>query len=237
MPICTTASLNPLKGGGTDEERRPETGPMTADSGKDGNKMKYHVIAIEREFASGGQQIGTMLGERLGIPCYGREILKMAAKEKGPSLEYLEGIEEKATGSVLYSMYMIASMTNIARGSSLSSESELFLTESEIIRRLTQTPAVIVGRCAVDALKDRADVLRVFIHGGIGLRRQRAVDVYKIDPANVDNVLRRADKRRAGFYKANTGCSWNDMNNYHIVLDSGLLGIERCVDILETCVR
>ena len=83
------------------------------DSGKDGNKMKYHVIAIEREFASGGQQIGSMLGERLGIPCYGREILKMAAKEKGANLEYLEGIEEKATGSVLYSMYVIASMTKM----------------------------------------------------------------------------------------------------------------------------
>lgn len=201
------------------------------------SKMKYHVIAIEREFASGGQQIGAQVAERLGIPCYGREILRMAAKEKGANLEYLEGIEEKATGSVLYSMYMIASMTNMARGSSLSSESELFLAESEIIRKLTQTPAVIVGRCAVDALKDRNDVLRVFIHAGAQLRRERAIEVYHMDPGNVDNVLRRADKRRAGFYKANTGNNWNNLNNYHIVLDSGLLGIEKCADILETCVK
>ena len=200
-------------------------------------KMKYHVIAIEREFASGGQEIGSKVSEKLGIPCYGREILRMAAREKGTNLEYLEGIEEKATGSVLYSMYMIASMTNMARGSALSSESELFLAESEIIRRLTQTPAVIVGRCAVDALKDRRDVLRVFIHAGADLRRRRAVEVYHMDPGNVDNVLRRADKRRAGFYKANTGCSWRDMNNYHIVLDSGLLGIDKCADILEACVK
>lgn len=198
--------------------------------------MKYHVIAIEREFASGGQEIGAQVAKRLGIPCYGREILRMAAEMKGTSLENLESIEEKATGSVLYSMYVIANLTNMSK-TVLSSESELFLAESEIIHKLTQTPAVIVGRCAVDALKDRKDVLRVFIRADTATRKKRGLEVYKIDPANIDAALRRADKRRAGFYKANTGNNWTDLNNYHLVLDSGLLGIEKCVDILEACCR
>lgn len=196
--------------------------------------MKYHVIAIEREFASGGQEIGSRVAKRLGVPCYGREILKMVAEQKGASIGYLEELEEKSTGSMLYSMYVIA---NMAKGGPMSGESELFLAESEMIRKLTQTPAVVVGRCAVDSLKDREDVLRVFIRSGAALRRRRAEEVYQIDPAYLDTALRKADKRRASYYKANTGRNWNDAGNYHIVLDSGLLGIDTCVDILERCCR
>lgn len=196
--------------------------------------MKYHVIAIEREYASGGREIGRKAAERLGIPCYGREILEMAAEQKKTSVSYLENIEEKATGSILYSMYVMA---NLTKGGPMSNEDDLFLTESEIIRRLTQTPAVIVGRCAAHSLREREDVLRVYIHSGIDRRRDRAINKYGVSPADADTWLKRADKRRAGYYKANTGNNWSDVNNYHLVLDSGLLGIDKCVDLLEACCR
>lgn len=199
-----------------------------------GINMKFHVIAIEREYASGGREIGRKVAERLGIPCYGREILEMAAKRKGTSVEYLEAIEEKATGSLLYSMYVMA---NLTKGGPMSNEDDLFLTESEIIGKLTQTPAVIVGRCAAHSLRERKDVLRVYIHSGADMRRERAISRYEVDPAVADSWLKRADKRRAGYYKANTGKNWNDINNYHLVLDSGLLGTDKCVDILESCCR
>lgn len=201
--------------------------------------MKYHVIAIEREYASGGQEIGEKLAERLGIPCFGRQILKMAAAELGTSVEYLEGMEEKATGSLLFSMYAIASLANMARGgsSTMSGESELIMTESEIIRKITQTPAVIVGRCAVDALKDREDVLRVFIRRDGDKRYKRAIEVYGLDAGDAEAVIRRADRRRSGYYKAVTGSDWRNSSNYHMILDSGSLGIPRCVDILEAACR
>lgn len=201
--------------------------------------MKYHVIAIEREYASGGQEIGEKLAERLGIPCFGRQILKMAAAELGTSTEYLEGMEEKATGSLLFSMYAIASLANMAKGgnTALSRESELIMTESEIIRKITQTPAIIVGRCAVDALKDRKDVLRVFIRREEEKRYRRAVEVYGLNPENAQAAIRRADRRRLGYYKALTGGDWRNPSNYHMILDSGTLGIPKCVDILEAACR
>lgn len=209
--------------------------------------MRYRIIAIEREYASGGQEIGSKLAEKLGVPCYGREILELAAKEKRVKPEYLESIEEKATGSLLYSMHMLASMTAMAKGNALasntlgsntlSSEAELFLAESEIIRKLTQTPAVIVGRCAADSLKERKDVLRVFIRANEETRRCRAIEYYHIEPNQARAVLKRADRRRAAYYKANTGNSWSDSRNYHMVLDSGLLGIDICVNILEACCK
>lgn len=201
--------------------------------------MRYHIIAIEREYASGGQEIGEKLAKRLGIPCYGREILELAAKELGTSVSYLEGIEEKSNGSFLFSMYTMAGLANMAKGGSaaMSNEGELFLTESEIIRKVTQTPAVIVGRCAVDALKHREDVLRVFIRSSNEKRYDRAVERYGIAPDNAESVIRRADKRRNSYYKALTGKDWRDAANYHMVLDSGSLGIEKCVGMLEMCVR
>lgn len=196
--------------------------------------MKYHIIAIEREYASGGREIGRRVAERIGIPCYGREILEMAAKELNTDLRQLEYIEEKATGSVMYSMYMMAGLTS---GNGMSGESKLFLTESEIIRKITQTPAVVVGRCAVHSLKDRKDVLRVFIHASSQYRENRAVSVYGVPEERVTEVLRKADKRRSNYYKVSTGNNWKDNANYDIILDGGTIGIDKCVDILETCCR
>lgn len=201
--------------------------------------MKYHVIAIEREYASGGQEIGEKLAARLGIPCYGREILELAAKQLGSSIEYLEGIEEKANGSFLFSVYTMAGLASMAKGGTgtMSSEGRLFLTESEITRRITQTPAVIVGRCAADALKDREDVLRVFIRSSNINRHDRAVEKYKIPAENAEAVIKRADKRRNNYYKTLTGKDWRDPANYHLVLDCGTLGVDKCVELLEKCAR
>lgn len=196
--------------------------------------MKYHIIAIEREYASGGQEIGRKTAERLGIPCYSNEILEMAAKKLNADIAQLELVEEKAVGSIMHSMYLMA---NLASGAGMSGESKLFLTESDIIRRLTQTPAVIVGRCAVDSLKDRKDVLRVFIHASDNCREERAASVYHVPKGRAVEVLRKADKRRNNFYKVNTGRNWRDIANYDLILDSGTLGIEKCADILETCCR
>lgn len=196
--------------------------------------MKYHVIAIEREFASGGQEIGRRLAEQLNIPCYGREILQMAAEEMNVNLKSLEALEEKAAGSLLYSMYLLS---NFSGDRTLSGEGRLFVKESEIINRLTQTPAVVVGRCAVHSLSDRDDVLRVFIRADRECRRKRAVETYETPEEQVEETLRRADRRRSGYYKVNTGKDWKDNRNYHLTLDSGALGMDKCVEILEACCK
>lgn len=196
--------------------------------------MNFHIIAIEREYASGGQEIGEKAAQRLGIPCYGKEILEMAAREMNTDKGYLEELEEKAVGSFMYSMYIMA---NLTKGSGMSKESELFLTESEIIRRLTQTPAIIVGRCAAHSLNDRQDVLRVFVRAETEFRKNRARQRYGVPEGKAMEVLKRADRRRSGYYKANTGRDWKESGNYHLILDSGLLGTDRCADILEVCCR
>ena len=86
--------------------------------------MKYNYIAIEREYASGGQEIGTLAAEKLGIPCYGREILEKTAQRENISVDYIEEMEENPQGSFLYSLYKISGMSNGSFGKATAAEKD-----------------------------------------------------------------------------------------------------------------
>lgn len=194
----------------------------------------YHIITIEREYASGGSQVGKLTGEALGIPVYGREILEMAAREGGTTPEYIEHLEETDTNSLLYSL---VAMAKTAGGQlpQISQTDQLNLLEGQIIQKLAQQgPCVIVGRCAGWVLRERQDVLSVFIHANRQERLRRAVEEYHIPEEQAAAMLHRFDHRRSNFYHANTGLNWREREGYHMVLDSGLLGVDLCAKLLVT---
>ena len=199
--------------------------------------MKYRVITIEREYASGGTQVGKLAGLALGIPVYGREILEMVAQEGHTTPEYIEHLEETDTNSLLYSL---VAMAKTAKGQlpEISRTDQLNLLEGRMIERLAQQgPCVIVGRCAGWVLRERDDVLNVFIHAGRQERLRRAVEEYQVPESQAAAVLHRFDHRRSNFYHANTGLSWREREGYHMVLDSGLLGVEQCAALLVHAAR
>lgn len=195
--------------------------------------MKYSIITIEREYGSGGLEIGQRLSKQLGIPCYGREILDEVARKQGTTAEQLVHMEEKATNSVLYT---IAVASKMAAGVSdgLTEESGLYLEEAKVIyENANRGPCIFVGRCASWILREREDVLNVFIHADQEFRKKRAVEHYGDDAGRIEAYLKKCDRRRNNFYVANTGKHWDDKSCYHMVLDSGKLGVERCVEIIE----
>ncbi len=197
----------------------------------------YTIVVIEREYASGGSEIGRLVGERLGIPVYGREILDMAAKKGNTTPEYLEKLEETATNSLLYSLL---SLSKAAEGQPLqiAGADALYLLESQVIRELAQRgKCVIVGRCAGWVLRDRPDALSVFVRADKEFRIRRAVEEYGIPEDRAAATLRRFDHRRANYYHANTNLSWKEKAGYHMVLDSGRLGTETCADVITEIVR
>ena len=196
--------------------------------------MRYSVIAIEREYASGGLEIGEKLSEKLGIPCYGQEILVRAASKLNLTPTDLIDAEENMTGSFLYNLVAFARSPVDADAAPL--EQKLAVAEAEIIKNLSASPCVIVGRGAAALLKDRKNALRVFIHADHDTRIDRTVKVYGDDPRQAEAILRRFDKRRATFFKATTNMEWKDNDLYHLVLNSGRLGIEKVVDILYKAV-
>ncbi len=194
--------------------------------------MKYHYVVIEREYGSGGTETGEKLSKISGIPCYGIEILEQVSEKLNIGIDQIERYEEKATNSFLYSIYLMGKINDGTDGN-LSNEGLIYLEEQNIIRSLAEEgPAVFVGRCAANALKDRSDVLKVFIHADRELRKKRAVEEYGIGQNGVDAVIQKFDHKRSSYYTVNTGKGWRDISNYHLILDSGKLGCECCAGII-----
>ena len=196
--------------------------------------MKFRYITIEREYGSGGTKIARSLSEATGVPCYGYEILEAVAKKQGIPVEGINQYEEKATGSLPYAMFV---MSRVQTGdpNMLTTEGKVFLDEQLEIRRLSMKgPAIFLGHCASEALRDQKHLVKVFIHSEDENEvKKRITEDYGIAPADVESTRKFYNKKRAGYFRANTGNEWKDLKNYDIVLDSSKLGIEGCVNILR----
>jgi len=194
---------------------------------------KCSIITIERQYASGGSEIGRLAAEKLGIKCYGHEILDIAAERIGMSREYLREIEESATSSMLYSMIMSPN-ASMRTTDMVPPADKLFIAETEVINEIADRgeSCIIIGRAAGHVLEEREDCLRVFIYSDKGARVRRAVNEYGISEKEAGSVLKRYDKRRANFYNMNCALGWEDREAYDLMLDSSKLGIDGCVAVI-----
>ena len=186
------------------------------------------IITISREFGSGGRTIGKLTAERLGIPCYDHEFIEEVAKSCGFAKEYIEAHGEYSdSGNLLGRIFKSAN-----RFDNLSNQDKIWIEQRKIILKIAEEPCVIVGRCANYILRDRDDVLNVFIHADDKFRAERIVSLYGEKPDKPEKRLRDKDRRRAAYYKDYTETEWGVASNYHLALDSGKLGIDSCVNIL-----
>ena len=193
--------------------------------------MKNRVITISREFGSGGRTIGKAVAEQLGIPCYDNEIPQEIAKESGSEQSYIQETGEYAPGG-----FLAAAFSHPASGP--SNADYLWEMQYKLIGQLAQKdPCVIVGRCADYILKDRDDCLHTFIHASMEFRADRIVRLYGESEQSPEKRLTDKDTRRRVNYKHYTDREWGMAQNYHITLDSGLIGIEKCVDIILDLVQ
>lgn len=198
------------------------------------------IITIGRQYGSGGRMIGKLLAERLGVSFYNKEIIEMAAKKSGMSEEAFEKVDETAASSLLYSIATGAYMFGnyVSPQVDLPLNDKLFIIQSEIIKSVANKEScVIVGRCADYILKDRNDVVNIFIHANKDIRKKRAVSEYGISQNKADGYLNKIDKKRTNYYNYYTGSKWGDCLNYHLCLDSGILGIEGTVHVIEEFIK
>ena len=185
--------------------------------------MHYPVITISREYGSGGRAIGERLAKELGVPFYDKELIFMAAKESGLSEEYIKKTEQMKSTSFLYGLYMSAQQ--------LPMNDQIFLVQSKIIRQVAQEgPCVIVGRCA-DYVQ-RKDLLSVFIHAPVAFRADRAQKVYEKEAGNMEDFVRKKDKKRAAFYNYFSQNKWGDARHYHLAISS-VYGVDFAVEVLK----
>ena len=193
------------------------------------------IITIGRQSGSGGKKIGEMLAEKLGVKCYDKELLAQAAKHSGLCEELFEKHDERPTSSFLYSLVMDSySMGYTATGySDMPINHKIFLAQFDTIKKLAdQESCVIVGRCADFILRDRTDCLNVFIHAAMDKKVERIVKLYGETADKPEKRLMDKDKKRRVNYRYYTDREWGASQNYHLCLDSGEFGIEKCAQII-----
>ncbi len=195
--------------------------------------MESRFITIEREYGSGGSLIAQRLSEVCNVPCYGREILEAVSKRYDMSVESLERYEETVKGSFLFTAFMV-SQTISGDTERVPTENQMYIAEQNEIKQMAAGgSAVFIGHCASEALKNRKNVVKVFIRCNIEEKRKRIVSDYGIPERNADYIRKRFDNKRANYYFVNTAKKWEDPRNYDIILNSASLGIEGCVKVLK----
>ncbi len=197
---------------------------------KGSETMDNIIITIGRQYGSGGRMIGQKLAKDLNIPCYDKELLTIAAKESGFSEEIFKTMDEKPTGSFLYSLVSGTYGTN-----HLPLNHKLFLAQFDAIRSIAEKGScVIVGRCADYALEDYpVKCINVFIHADLQDRVTRAIEEYGISPDKAEETVQRTDKQRASYYNFYSDKKWGVVDHYDITLDSSKLGIDNTVEMIK----
>ena len=186
--------------------------------------MKLPVITISREYGSGGRAIGVKVAEALNIPFYDNDRIYEMAKESGAE-EMVRKTERMKATSFLYGLYMNATQQ--------PTKDDLFELQSQVIRKVAEEgPCVIVGRCADYILRDRDDLLSVFIHAPLEFRVERARTAYRIDTDNIEAHVKKQDKDRANFYNRITDRKWGDANSFHFAMSS-VYGIDFSAEVLK----
>ena len=194
--------------------------------------MASKIITISREFGSGGRTIGREVAKKLGIPFYDKELVDQIALESGFAPTF---VEEHGEHSPSRSRFAYAFSHQAIPGvmNGLSTADFLWSVQCSVILQLADKgPCVIVGRNADYILKDRKDVLDVFIHADMDYRADRIVRLYGESEKSPEARLQEKDKRRRVNYQHYTGRTWGNATNYDLCLNSASLGIENCIDLI-----
>ena len=193
--------------------------------------MTKRIITISREFGSGGRFIGEEVAKKLGIAYYDREIIGQIAEQSGLSPEY---IQENAELSPKKGLFAYAFSGRDITGKSV--EDMVYESQRKVILEIADKEScVIIGRNADFILRDRNDVLNVFIHGDMPEKTQRITHLYNVAEKEAVKMMADTDKRRMTNYNFYTEQKWGKASNYTLCLNSSQIGYDRCEKIIIDC--
>ncbi len=193
------------------------------------------IITIGRQYASGGHEIARELAELMEIKSYDKELINVASKESGLSEEILHAYDEKPTNSFLYSLSLGAySFENSFGGSpTMPLVDKVFAVQSDIIKKIAdEESCIFVGRCADSVLKNRKNVLSVFIHTDIERRIDRVCEFRGCTRAEASEEIRKADKKRANYHNYFSDTKWGSATAYDLCIDSRI-GYKNVAQIIK----
>ena len=194
--------------------------------------MEKRIITISREFGSGGRFIGEKVAKKLGIAYYDKNIINDIAEKSGLSPEYVQKNAELSPKKGLFA-YAFAGRDITGK----SVEDMVYEAQRKVILELADKEScVIIGRNADYILKDRDDVLNVFIHGDTPEKIQRITRLYNVEEQKAVKMMADTDKRRMANYNFYTDQKWGKASNYTLCLNSSKLGYDRCEKIIMECI-
>ncbi len=199
--------------------------------------MKNYVITIARGFGSGGKQIGLILSQKLGIPCYEKQILQMASDYSGINKSLFVKADEKLNGKkIALALKQFPKMPKLAEPNQKDfvSDVNLFNVQAQLIRELAKTEScIIVGKCANEILKDYDNVISVYVEAPRKACRSAIMERLDVTAQEADQMIYQTDKYRADYYSYYTGGKkWTDPVAYDMTLNSDRIGYEDCADII-----
>lgn len=191
-------------------------------------------VVIDRQYGSGGHDIGQALAQQLNLPFYDREIIRMAAGSTGYTPEFISQREEAITGGLLHDL--ASEMYGYSEQTPAPTDA-IFEAEAQVMRQAAREgDCVIVGRCAGVVLQGQAKCLRVFLHAPLEYRVQRLMRTEGFEEKEARRRLRQTDRRRAAYYQYYTNHTWGAAWNYHLCIDTSM-GEERAREMIAQSFR
>ena len=210
-------------------KRSQESQALESDTVVEAKSENKIVVTVSREYGSGGRYVAKLLSEKLGVKFYDKEIVTKLAEETGLSEEYIEENEQKRG---------ILSTLENDQVTGLSSKDELFIKETELIKKLARKDScVIVGRCADFILKNNRNVVKVFVYSDMEDKIKRATKFYGLNKEKAEKEIKNIDKQRAKHYKYYTEREWKEYSNYDICINSDTFGVEKSADIIYDMIQ
>lgn len=200
------------------------------------DKHEKFVITINRQFGTGGHEVGAEIAKRLGVKLLDKQILQAVAKKFDIGQETVEKLEARNQSwwddfTQFYRSYMVDNEYH-ALGEELTS-GELFEAQAAVIRQIaSEESCVIVGRCASFIFRDHENALKIFLHSPMEKRIKRIVDKYGVTEADAKLMIVDNDYTRELYTKKYTGTEWFDARNYDVSLDVSKFGLNGSVDYL-----
>lgn len=187
---------------------------------------KQVIIALGREYGSGGHYVGEKISEYFGITYYDRRILEDIAEEKNVRIEYLEKYDEQKR-NVLFSRSV--------KGYTNSIEEIVAEMQFEYLRKKAASGEsfVIVGRCADELFRGDERLVSIFVLGDKEDRIQRVSKRHDISLDEAAAKVARHDKSRKKYHNRHSEIKWGDSRGYDICINSTRLGIDKTAELLE----
>ena len=179
------------------------------------------VVTISREYGSGGRYVGKILANKMNLPFYDKELISLTAKESGFSKSYVSKNDEIMSSSKYEN----------------NNDDRMFIAESKVIKNLAKNSCVIVGRCSDYILKNSKNTFKVFLYSDNKSKVKRAVKYYGLKEEKAQKEIEKINKQREKHYKYYTNREWKNPNNYDLMLNVDLLGVEKCADIIKNIIE